>query len=191
MLQNKQKGFTLIEILLSLGILALGLSGILTLFPVGLDAGQKAIQDTTSTLIAESLMDVLRASILQKHPDGTLPFIFDGFRNHITIPNATYTSDYKKPPEKLNEQERKLYEAGGYQFIIENNDDRSLSGTCGTNLQNYDEERDEHSLTQYGYDVYIVNTNPQQDHLYDVTIVIKRNSNPIRRFYSQIMIPTN
>jgi len=189
-MNNKQKGFTLIEILLSLGILALGLSGILTLFPVGLDAGQKAIQDTTSTLIAESLMDVLRASILQKHPDGTLPFIFDGFRNHINIPNATYTSSYTKPSDKpegisLTEEERKLYEAGGYQFIEGSN----LSGTCGTNLPNYDEVTDESSLRQYGYDVYIVN-NTSQTHLYDVTIVIKRNDIPIRRFYSQIMIPT-
>lgn len=166
---NKQKGFTLIEILLSLGILALGLSGILTLFPVGLDAGQKAIQDITSTLIAESLMDVLRASILQKHPDGSLPFIFDGVNNSVSIPAGSYSS------------------SSGYTG-------NPISGNCGSStgafLRAYNSDTDEHSLQQYGYDVYIV-TNTEQTHLYDVTIVIKRNSNPIRRFYSQIMIPKN
>lgn len=181
MLQIKQKGFTLIEILLSLGILALGLSGILTLFPVGLDAGQKAIQDITSTLIAESLMDVLRASILQKHPDGNLPFIFDGFNDCVTIPAGSYSSN--------------------------NYGETTIKGRCGRDNEDPEKERgallsaynkntDEESLRQYGYRVYIIRTT---NHLYDVTIAIYRNGNfenghqndpqPIRRFYSQIMIP--
>lgn len=161
MLRIKQKGFTLIEILLSLGILALGLSGILTLFPVGLDAGQKAIQDITSTIIAESLMDVLRASILQKHPDGNLPFIFDGLT-----------------PKNEN----------NYCYSIINGD--IISGTCGTGLRAYNSNTDEHSLTQYGYELRITQpaTNAQA-HLYDVQITILRNTRPIRNFYSQIMIP--
>jgi prepilin-type N-terminal cleavage/methylation domain-containing protein len=153
MLQNKQKGFTLIEILLSLGILALGLSGILTLFPVGLDAGQKAIQDTTSTLIAESLMDVLRASILQKHPDGQLPFVFE----------VSKLSDIPTP--------------------------NSIEGNCAQGLTAYNINTDEHSLSQYSYQINI--TNNAQQHLYNVEIIILRNTRPIRRFYSQIMIPTN
>lgn len=173
MLQIKQKGFTLIEILLSLGILALGLSGILTLFPVGLDAGQKAIQDTTSTLIAESLMDVLRASILQKHPDGELPFVFDGLTSSSTNHNHYY-----------------------YHYISDNNSNitphyETISGTCGSGgLTTYNSDTDEHSLQQYSYQVNITHSsNPNQKHLYDVQITILRNSRAIRNFYSQIMIP--
>lgn len=188
--QNKQKGFTLIEILLSLGILALGLSGILTLFPVGLDAGQKAIQDITSTLIAESLMDVLRASILQKHPDGNLPFIFDGINTQSTIPNASYSSGTYSFKNNGNNAKLSIKSCGtvpdGEHKYTKTNYQNSYNGT----LTAYNEDTDEHSLQQYGYDVYIVE-NTDQTHLYDVTIVIKRNNNPIRRFYSQIMIPKN
>ena len=159
MIQNKQKGFTLIEILLSLGILALGLSGILTLFPVGLDAGQKAIQDTTSTLIAESLMDVLRASILQKHPThtdntpGKLPFIFEASKLS-DIPTTSIEGNC----------------AQGLRAYNSDTDEHSLS------------------QYQYKLQITKPNSNAQK-HLYDVQITIKRNGRDIRNFYSQIMIP--
>jgi hypothetical protein len=134
-------------------------------------------------------MDVLRASILQKHPDGTLPFIFDGFNGRVSIPAGSYASNnYGETP---------------------------LRGQCGRDNQDtdhqgaflraYNRDTDESSLRQYGYRVYIIqhigDDNHPQPHLYDVTIAIYRNGNfdernqnnpqPIRRFYSQIMIPTN
>ncbi len=51
------KGFTLIEITIALLILAIGLVGILTLFPVGFDASGRAAHITEATFLAQAIIE--------------------------------------------------------------------------------------------------------------------------------------
>ena len=52
-----KSGFTLIEITLALLILAVGLVGILTLFPVGFDASVRAANITKATFLAQEKIE--------------------------------------------------------------------------------------------------------------------------------------
>ena len=51
--QRLIKGFTLIEIIAALAILALGILGVLALFPVGLDAQKRALDYSNTAILAE------------------------------------------------------------------------------------------------------------------------------------------
>lgn len=53
----KHSGFTLIEITIALLILAVGLVGILTLFPVGFKAVVEACNLTTATFLAQAVIE--------------------------------------------------------------------------------------------------------------------------------------
>lgn len=53
-------GFTLVEITIALLILAVGLVGILSLFPVGFDASARAASVTEATFLAQGLMENLK-----------------------------------------------------------------------------------------------------------------------------------
>ncbi len=57
-----QKGFTLIEIIAALAIMGLGLIGILSLFPVGIDASKRAGDLTNATVLAHSVLDQMRSA---------------------------------------------------------------------------------------------------------------------------------
>ena len=87
MKQSKQ-GFTLMEILLAMSILIVGLVGILALFPAGLNATRKAMEDTNAALIAESVYSSLRASARQTTPGGQLTFFHDGVSTVLPYPNS-------------------------------------------------------------------------------------------------------
>lgn len=50
---QKAQGFTLVEIVVALGLFALGVLGILSLFPVGLDAQKRALDYSNLTNLAE------------------------------------------------------------------------------------------------------------------------------------------
>ncbi|MFH0839678.1 MAG: type II secretion system protein [Candidatus Omnitrophota bacterium] len=52
-----KKGFTLIEITIALLILAIGIVGILALFPVGFDASGRASSIIEATLLAQELIE--------------------------------------------------------------------------------------------------------------------------------------
>lgn len=58
----KRKYFNMVEIALAMAIIAIGLSSILVLFPVGLNANKAAIADNNLADVAEYLMGYLRAS---------------------------------------------------------------------------------------------------------------------------------
>jgi prepilin-type N-terminal cleavage/methylation domain-containing protein len=57
-----QKGFTLIEIIAALAIIGLGLVGILSLFPVGIDASKRAGDLTQATALGQSLIEQIRSA---------------------------------------------------------------------------------------------------------------------------------
>lgn len=59
--RNRTSGFTLIEILIALTVLVIGLVGILALFPVGIKSSKSAVEDSTTSILAESI----KSSIIQ------------------------------------------------------------------------------------------------------------------------------
>jgi prepilin-type N-terminal cleavage/methylation domain-containing protein len=59
---KRQEGFTLIEVIASLAIIGLGLVGILSLFPVGIDASKRAGDLTNATILGQSVLSQIRAA---------------------------------------------------------------------------------------------------------------------------------
>lgn len=57
----KEAGFSLIEIILALGIISFALVGILGLFPVAVDAATNSQRETHAALIARSIFDQLNS----------------------------------------------------------------------------------------------------------------------------------
>lgn len=57
-----QKGFTFIEIVAAIAILAVGILAILTLFPVGIESSKKAAVRTKAALLGEMKMEELRTT---------------------------------------------------------------------------------------------------------------------------------
>ncbi len=55
-----RKGFTLIEIVISLAILAVGLVGILSLFPIGFDAARRSVNSTQVAIYGHNHLEELR-----------------------------------------------------------------------------------------------------------------------------------
>jgi len=56
----KRSGFTLIEIVIALAILAVGLVGILSLFPIGFDSARRSVSATQATIFAHEHLEELR-----------------------------------------------------------------------------------------------------------------------------------
>ena len=61
MLQAR-RAFTLIEVIAALAIIGLGLVGILSLFPVGIDASKRAGDLTNATIFGQSVLDQIRSA---------------------------------------------------------------------------------------------------------------------------------
>lgn len=58
--KRNSKGLTLIEVVASLGIIAVGLVGLLALFPVGIEASARAGDRTSAALLGEYVIDQVR-----------------------------------------------------------------------------------------------------------------------------------
>lgn len=54
-------GFSLVEVMLSIGIVAFAVVGVLTAFPVGIEAARDSRDETTAALIADNLFTYLRS----------------------------------------------------------------------------------------------------------------------------------
>lgn len=57
---KRNKGFTLLEVVIALAILAIGLVGVLSLFPVGFQASRKASALTEATIQAQKQMETFK-----------------------------------------------------------------------------------------------------------------------------------
>jgi prepilin-type N-terminal cleavage/methylation domain-containing protein len=62
-LAEPRAGFTLIEIMIAAAILAVGLIGILALFPVAIRTGLKVVEDSNAVVIAQSVAEAIRDGI--------------------------------------------------------------------------------------------------------------------------------
>ena len=60
---RSNEGFTLIEILLAIGILAIGITAVLSLFAVGARSHSRAINRTRSALLAEAVIHQVQADL--------------------------------------------------------------------------------------------------------------------------------
>jgi len=58
--KRNNKGVTLVEVVASLGIIAVGLVGLLALFPVGIEASARAGDRTTAALLGEYVIEQVR-----------------------------------------------------------------------------------------------------------------------------------
>ncbi|NUM35274.1 MAG: prepilin-type N-terminal cleavage/methylation domain-containing protein [Candidatus Brocadiae bacterium] len=199
-MRNNSKAFTLIEILIAMSILIVGLVGVLALFPVGLNATKKAIEDTNAALIADSVYSALRAAAQQTAPNNKLRFFFDGINkdevafpaaknftegdlrgNYFGIPRhgGAYTTapaaiDANYTPDPLTDVCRMARPQGAnepYNIAVDN-------------------DQDEGQLRQYSFHVQISYPTANPKSLYDVVIRIYRSNRLIKKFYTQIMIPT-
>ncbi len=74
------RGFTLIEILISMVILMVGLLGIMSVFPAAMRAATHAVEDTYAAAISQSVVDAIRNGMRNAHahyPDDTAFFVLD------------------------------------------------------------------------------------------------------------------
>lgn len=84
--------FNMVEIALAMAIIAIGLSGILVLFPVGINASKNAIADNNLADIAEYIMGYLQAGCnkdwinLAQNPTASPPYPFSD-----TLPSSAST----------------------------------------------------------------------------------------------------
>ncbi len=73
-MRKKTSGFTLIEVLVAMVILAIGILGVTILFPAALRDSRRASGLTVASVYADSVIDTLRAqgyrSLAQLWPDG-------------------------------------------------------------------------------------------------------------------------
>lgn len=81
-------GFNMVEVALALAIIAIGISSILVLFPVGANANKAAIANNNLADIAEYMMSYIRAGVTSEwiwnadHPDSQKKFFTDNIKKH-------------------------------------------------------------------------------------------------------------
>lgn len=67
--RQSRRGFTVIEVLIAFGLIAVGFSGVLTLLAQGTSAHRNATQNTTASLLAASVLADVEANFESKLDD--------------------------------------------------------------------------------------------------------------------------
>ena len=65
---NARSGFTLIEILLAIGILALGITSVLFLFTMGVRSHRRADDRTRAAILADAVLNQIKADLAETLP---------------------------------------------------------------------------------------------------------------------------
>jgi prepilin-type N-terminal cleavage/methylation domain-containing protein len=212
----KQAGFTLIEILIAMTILLVGLVGILALFPVGLDATRKSVEDSNSAIIAESAYASLRTAVREYYVltgppiQGILPYRHDGINsgaNTFILTNLTNTNSIGIP--SANNGTQTSVASGTYADNLREPDYCKLgrgapTGSTEYNITPinaaYDTQNDILTLAgdasadewdqwrQYSFNIELLCTTANPAGLFDVIIRIRRGTKVIKKFYTQIAI---
>lgn len=172
-MRRSTSGFTLIEILLALAVLAIGMVGILALFPVGLDNSKRAINDTTSANIAESVKSAIVQAMRLK-PSGTaeVEFIHDGASSGLkfNLP-PTDPIDSSNFERKVPKDATAGASAGKDVFWL----GQAASAGYPANVEAGDPSRDQ-QLSQWSFNFLIrPTTNPAVKNTYEVLIQVFRN----------------
>jgi prepilin-type N-terminal cleavage/methylation domain-containing protein len=66
LLSQIPNGFSLVEVMLAVGIVAFAVVGVLTAFPVGIEAARDARDETTAALIADDIFSRMRSQSFNK-----------------------------------------------------------------------------------------------------------------------------
>jgi len=183
MYKRKQRGFSLIEILIATAIMVVGLLGVLALLRAGIHSTKEAIEDSNAAIIAESAISSLQASLQQLPPTqgSQLEFFHDG----ISI-NA---NKFDRPTTGES-----LYIPGGIgapntptEFC------RVGEGVNGSTPSDFPfnttiANDDPKILRQYDFNIEITPATEAND-LFDVIIRIRRQNRQIRQFRTQVIIP--
>lgn len=87
-IKYNSKGFTLLEIVISLGILLVGILAILALFPVGFDSASRSADLTKATIFAQDKMEEMKRIGYPVTAVGT-PAAFSDPRFNYTVQVST------------------------------------------------------------------------------------------------------
>ena len=80
-----RRGFSLIEVVIAIGILSVGLVGAIRVFPVGLRASQRAAQISRGTLIVQRTLEELKLKSWDQLAPGTTASRQDPFDVTVAI----------------------------------------------------------------------------------------------------------
>jgi uncharacterized protein (TIGR02598 family) len=93
--------FSLIEITVAIGVIAVGLLAILGLLPIGMKSGRDAVDATRTSLIAQDVSNRVRASMTSNDPSSQ--FYFGAYQPN-TASFFFYTADGARTGELLHVQ---------------------------------------------------------------------------------------
>ena len=199
-MKNKQnRGFTLIEILIAMSVLLVGLVGILALFPVGLDATRKSIEESNAAMVAESAYASLRAAVKQMTGDN-LTYFHDGMITTSTFNIAGLAVDQSIGVPKRSDKNTPtislttVVASADYRADDTNNDafcpiaQGAVTGRAHniTPFATGGTSEEWLQLQQYSFNIEISRPNTNPRCLYDVTIRVRRGARLIKKFYTQI-----
>lgn len=101
--RRSNAGFTLMEILLAIGILAVGITSVLFLFTMGVRSHQRARDRTRAALLGETVLNQIRADLAEGLPDHYDLDPGDATRilpitnaTHADFPDFTYDVAFEK-----------------------------------------------------------------------------------------------
>jgi uncharacterized protein (TIGR02598 family) len=81
---DRKHGFTLAEIVLAMLVVSVGVIGIFSLFPAGLQASRDAIDDSRTALLAEAILTDLRMDMATHYRDDAAGFVYPTDSGDVT-----------------------------------------------------------------------------------------------------------
>jgi prepilin-type N-terminal cleavage/methylation domain-containing protein len=103
---KRAKGFTLIEVIAAIAIIAIGLVSLLALFPTGIGLNQQSAGTTSAILLCKEMMEQIKTAASSKTGATSSEYVtFDDLAN--TTGNEWYK--FKKYEEPAVAQERQVF----------------------------------------------------------------------------------